>query len=235
MGCDIHMNAEVRDESGNWQLLIPKTEDSEWDYWEDTISPGRNYYLFSLLADVRNYNDLEPLSVARGLPADISDAGKEFMNYYDSDGHSHSYFTLAELFAHDWTQPIHTQSWVNVFEWANYRSEGQPRSWAGGVGGGNVRHVSPANIEMAWIKTRNKFELPEQRHPNCHLYPNPRGRDKDIYDHFMAQFDGKNPYTQVKWSVPQYEYAGALFSETLPQLVHLGAPGDIRIIFFFDN
>lgn len=57
---------------------------------------GRNYQLFSLLADVRNENDIEPLDDPRGVPFDLSDDLEEI--YQKDDGcHSHSYFGLNEL------------------------------------------------------------------------------------------------------------------------------------------
>lgn len=118
MGCDIHPCIEVRSKrSGNWVL-----KESGRKYWrrrereglayEDMVkvySPffraidGRNYTLFSVLADVRSYGEgIIPLFANRGLPKDASKSTLRDIPENDSDYHSHTYFTLAELLATDW-------------------------------------------------------------------------------------------------------------------------------------
>lgn len=65
-------------------------------YW------SRNYYLFSILADVRNSGDVEPICEPRGIPEDASSGYKYMTDRWDGDAHSHSYFTLEELLSVDW-------------------------------------------------------------------------------------------------------------------------------------
>jgi hypothetical protein len=77
-------------------------EDNSWIHEEAYWS--RNYYLFSILADVRNSGDVEPISYPRGIPKDASTGYLYSVNRWDSDGHSHSYFTLEELLNIDWNQ-----------------------------------------------------------------------------------------------------------------------------------
>ena len=119
MGCDIHTMAEVlvptdRGET-DFEWLAMKVPvfpnpyytpglrvDGEKDQWgfnhPTTRAPykGRNYNLFAVLADVRNYGDLEAIEDPRGVP---DDASKAWRKYTEGDGdlHSHSWFTLAEL------------------------------------------------------------------------------------------------------------------------------------------
>lgn len=100
MGCDIHLFAERRTRDG-WQLLPAPDSDTAYreisyrtkgflnEWFED-----RNYYLFSMLAGVRGYISY-PLEDPRGMPADPSpEYVEESKNW---EGHSHSYFTVAEL------------------------------------------------------------------------------------------------------------------------------------------
>lgn len=64
---------------------------------------GRNYYLFSILADVRNYGEeITPIDYPRGIPEDASTGYKFQVDRWAGDGHSHSYFTLEELLNVDW-------------------------------------------------------------------------------------------------------------------------------------
>lgn len=103
MGCDIHMYVEkkVNDEwkpvkgpnpyYGKYDWEKEKTRYANWIY------TGRNYDLFSLLADVRNDGNYKPISEPKGLPKDVSGTIKHESDKWGWDAHSHSYFTLKEL------------------------------------------------------------------------------------------------------------------------------------------
>lgn len=130
MGCDIHTFAEQRQPDGTWKCVtpfreVPRDDDDDNDaLGGDDIAPGlsawndyadwktdgminvtpyhaRHYALFALLAGVRNYDDeITPLSAPRGVPADISDLGARVIDDFGADGHTHSWYTLAELWEH---------------------------------------------------------------------------------------------------------------------------------------
>jgi hypothetical protein len=105
MGCDIHVYLEkytsVNEEYkwinvDHWQLnpsFGVYENESEYElvafYW------GRNYDLFSILAEVRG--TLEPIDEPRGLPEDVSPRTKEEFEKWGRDAHTPSYFTLKEL------------------------------------------------------------------------------------------------------------------------------------------
>ena len=75
------------------------------DYWRaDEIYDNRNYYAFSVLADVRNSYDIVPISEPRGIPEDCCYPIRHKVDSMGSDGHSHSYFTLKELLEVDWSK-----------------------------------------------------------------------------------------------------------------------------------
>lgn len=101
MGCDIHM-------------FVEKTLGQRYDWWasqqvyssEDyeeaaQLDIPRNYFLFSWLAGVRNYEGesgkITPISTPRGMPLRLSTGVDHARAKWDADGHSESYFTLAEL------------------------------------------------------------------------------------------------------------------------------------------
>jgi len=79
MGCDIHFHSEVK----------------IYGKWEHYGSPlmMRDYDLFAFMADVRNYNDITPISQPKGLPDDISVVTKVAAEIWGADGHSHSFLT----------------------------------------------------------------------------------------------------------------------------------------------
>lgn len=90
MGCDIHEWIEVN-RNGQWVEI------------DSAVRFHRDYGLFGFLADVRNYSAVPPLSQPRGLP-EGSSVPAEDAEFYAHDGHSASWFTLAELVQFDYGQ-----------------------------------------------------------------------------------------------------------------------------------
>ena len=132
MGCDIHFYverwtssndyegpkdlSEDRDQKLNEVLEdVPtkfrwvsadkwKLEDGNWNVPYDLEYYGsRNYYIFSILADVRN-SGVEPINYPKGIPDDASTGYLYKCEQWDSDAHSHSYFTLEELLNVHWSE-----------------------------------------------------------------------------------------------------------------------------------
>lgn len=138
MGTDIFMRAEFRESiSERW------TADPEFLYRE------RCYSLYAALADVRNHYSIEPISEPRGFPEDLSEEVRKW-HRENGCGHSASWLTLAEIEAYDWDQPLYEEGWISAETYRKWSRSGHPDTWAGGVGGGNVRHVSQDEMD-AWI------------------------------------------------------------------------------------
>ena len=99
MGCDIHIYLEKKNNNGKWESLdyYKKSSYSKSGFEVIPIYDSRNYSLFSVLADVRNYGDNEPICKPKGIPNDCyEDIDKEYKEW-GWDAHSASYFTLKEL------------------------------------------------------------------------------------------------------------------------------------------
>lgn len=83
MGCDIHVWTEAKIR-GKWVALgHPRV--------------NRNYELFALLAGVRNYENIAPISEPRGLPEDASEAARFDYEYDGPDAHSASWIGADEI------------------------------------------------------------------------------------------------------------------------------------------
>jgi hypothetical protein len=105
MGCDIHLfsekkksvNGEDKWVNADYWSINPYfgEDDSEAELELVSIYSDRNYDLFNILAEVRGSGP--SISQPRGLPNDVSSIVKKESDRWDGDGHSHSYFTLAEL------------------------------------------------------------------------------------------------------------------------------------------
>lgn len=117
MGCDIHnhveylrtINGEKKWICGDYFKVNPYYNESEEDEERPlelvSFCDNRNYGLFSLLANVRNYAKNAPISDPKGLPNDLSQKVKKDAEDWGLDGHSHSFFTLKELIDYQENQP----------------------------------------------------------------------------------------------------------------------------------
>ncbi len=84
MGCGIHAYLEIK-------------VDDTWHHFSN-INIRRNYEVFSRMAGVRSYrNSPEPIVEPRGLPEDISLVVALHRDFWESDGHTYSWLTLAEF------------------------------------------------------------------------------------------------------------------------------------------
>ena len=233
MGCDIHMQVERRENSVWTRVETLPARPCHWcsgrgHYTErDGIKPecyfckgtkvltgpydARNYATFSVLANVRNGGNIEPIAEARGLPKDAThatgvDEDGRSREEYEYGEHSQSWLTLDEVLAYDWKQRIADEGFVDAetfAEWDAAGAKGSPKSSCGGVDGGRVKHVS--NQEM-----RRRARKPNEWEKN------------DV------------PYTLVHWEVPLCEYAET-FLAFVESLSSLGEPADIRLVFGFDS
>jgi len=161
MGCDIHLYQEQKID-GQWKST---------DVWSDKYKEGRlsvayddmayhdrNYNLFAILADVRNGRGcagiktsagFNPIAQPKGLPGDISEQVRAESDIWNVDGHSHSWLTLREILDYDWNQKTTLNGWVDAGDYENWKRRGHPESWCGAVFGGQIRHVTAAEMDAA--------------------------------------------------------------------------------------
>lgn len=216
MGCDIHCYAEKRNKDGKWEIV------------GDNYQPygNRNYNLFAILANVRNGTafagcktgeGFNPISNPKGVPSDASEEYASLSEQWDSDGHSHSYFTLRELLDYDWTQTTQLQGWVNMVDWEKFNLYGKkypPQNYCGRIYGNNVEHISEEEADKLFEGLSRKERIE------------------------VAKLN-TNKYALAKWTMKYSQCADDFLSNTITELLKLagGTKGidDIRIVFFFDN
>lgn len=232
MGCDIHTNVEVRQADGSWK---------NYHEWSDSSPKGefmdnRNYDLFAILADVRNGRGFAgvvtgagfvPIDDPRGVPPDASPEYEAWVAQWDGDGHSHSYFTVAEMLAYDWTQTSKKTGLVSPTEFMHWKKNGEPNGWCGDVSGGTIKKLSAEEMgQLIKDSMVNEWEIYHG--------------EKEAMD-ALHKFAGVGVsafgslYARVNWEIPYYKAGRQFFGEDLPRLLRLGKPEDVRICFFFDN
>lgn len=259
MGCDIHCWAEVRQPDGTWKKVgkifkdsyyrpdEPSEVDEDGYEWNAQLTDhpydGRNYALFSMLADVRNGvgfagcdtgDGYLPIAFPKGIPIDVSpEVMKEFTVSVDEDNPPE----LLESWVRkkfsiridektvtdpDW----HSASWLTVRELDayNWNMKSRVRGW-----------VDPA--EFLKFKEKGK---PEEW---CGGIFGPKLVSNDEMARGIASGEiatsgnrlTTTHATQVEWQEPYKDSAGSFFTETMPALRALGNPDDVRIVFWFDN
>ncbi len=237
MGCDIHLYVERR-ENNKWLSC------DTWRQADEEASPdvpygqefyrSRNYGLFSILANVRNgrgfagcdtgdgYN---PISLPRGLPGDVSPVVKAVSNQWGGDGHSHSWLTVSEIMAYDWTQVTVRRGFVSApeyFNWTygswNQKDQGNaPQRYCGDIHGPRIEKVDEETLRTRIDKAL--VDAPE----------NWKARHEIITEALPDTF------CRVSWEEPYWRAGQMFLGQTLPQLWALGPPDDVRIVFFFDS
>lgn len=234
MGTDIHLYVERRNGSG-WESC------DQWDKDEnypDRVSvpyykhfyDARSYDTFAILADVRNGygfagadtgDGFIPISEPKGLPDDMSlQLAEEAAAMLE---HTPTWLTLRELMDYDWTRVTKKRGWVNgpqLKQWSSYeRQRGHgPSSWCGGIDGPRIEKITEDEMH---IRIKNVVDLF-------------KGRDWQEMESALVERLG-HAYCQVSWEIPYYRAASEFLSDVIPRLWRLGAPDDVRIVFWFDS
>lgn len=145
MGCDIHLFTEInKGEKGEekwvnndcWKhnpYYNPEDPDGEEPMEHVSIYNGRNYDLFGILANVRNYSENGCIDDPRGLPDNVSWITKKEADRWKGDAHNHSWFTLKELKDYYQKNGRMKRSGMVSPESAKLLDEGKetPNTWAG--------------------------------------------------------------------------------------------------------
>src|SRR5262249_34184002 len=113
---------------------------------------GRNYFLFGILADVRNCGGVvRPISPPRGMPSDLSVTGGRIVEQEGPDAHSLSWLSADELLAHDWETKVSLKGYVTPDEEERYRRTGKgPDKWYGCPFG-------RSDVELKWESTEHEL------------------------------------------------------------------------------
>ena len=181
----------VTSERGEW-VVLERTQPCKYCNGTKSTHPqffhGRNYDVFSILANVRNgygfagvrtSGGFNPISDGRGIPADLGeeirshlkrlgydvvDGGLEYHRdgeeeddlyetmsrerdgYWSLGEHSFTWVGLDEIINYDWSQTVMKEGWVDPVEFQRFRETGRPNSWAGGVSGAAVEHITAADM-----------------------------------------------------------------------------------------
>lgn len=225
MGCDIHLMVERRVD-GVWQSVDNWEPDGDQSscFYDD-----RSYNLFAVLAGVRNYDEVTPISGPRGIPDDVSPQVKAYIERWGIDGHSHSFLTTLDLMTFDWTQSVKRTGIMSLSEWARMKIYGEPDMSSRGITGPGIQIIPMEDFEKSWNKLYDKED--------SYFLLLPRGDSKIEAE--LAIDLGLPAYTKIyidgHWNKMHCDTCFNFLGRTLPRLWQLGAYAESRIVFFFDN
>lgn len=109
---------------------------------------NRNYWVFAVLADVRNREGLKPIANPRGCPDDASLA----VRHGNSWDHTPSWLLVSELLAYDWARRTEHTGLLSMAEykkWRKKKKRERPNDFCLGVHGGNVLTEVEADKRLA--------------------------------------------------------------------------------------
>lgn len=225
MGCDAHLIIEVYEaysDNNKWDCVSYHTnwiagDDEEKsipytgmkiDGLSNDVYISRNYYLFSLLADVcGSADDDNPPINGRtfGLPNDISMGAENVLKSWGSDAHTPVHFLLKDLLEHDWARLMEDERNMTDKEYDTY-------SYSGVFNG----YLSSPDFVM-------KILTPEQK--------------KYCSDELEKIINSRRPRKiniTLSDCVPQFHKI--VIPELIKYMKHFDStPEKTRIIIFFDN
>lgn len=226
MGCDIHMNVEVR-RNGRWTFVEPPVVHEPWNrdpagrktWWGD-----RSYITFAVLAGVRaDDGDPAPIDQPRGYPDDVDSetmiSADPSPRGQDHGDHSASWLTLDEVLAYDWDQEFEEQGVVDLAEYlAAQREKRPPESWSRWVGGAKTT-VRTVEETETWLQST------EGRMASLALLTTLN----------TSRFGGED-FVQMEWTCRLSDRCESFLSwaRSLPSIVE-AKPEDIRLVFSFDS
>ena len=189
--------------------------------WESDLYLGRNYWLFSALAGVRNRDlALTPISPPRGVPKDASVAYTFVVEEEANDVHSHSWFTLAELQAVDWDKGIPFEGFLDAYNYYRLLKGKDPVSWDTYC---TEQHNISASEMLEHLKEVRKSLVPYAR------------LEKALREEYSYRCK-----TKTQWNMSYRSFMEDFLSKFLPALQKLAldsglSPEDVRFCFHFDN
>lgn len=228
MWCDIHHFIEIKPKWSNKRKIY----DWESKYWEwynekffdDPLYIWRNYNLFAILADVRNWSWFAwcdtwdwfiPLDNPRWLPDDVTDYVSKESDGWGVDWHSHSRFSLQELDVSEKMKRNHTITrWFISYDHYMSRKESgnQMPDWRCGY------------VWWWWIEKITQ----EQAESDNPIVKDLINRHRTWKVKLYVRFHQKQSY---------YDTCKYFRDEFVPALNQISEKDDcdVRVVFWFDN
>jgi len=191
---------------------------------EIVLYDSRHYALFAWLANVRNYDGIQPiLSTAvqqttggfvltqSGVPGNATEAYKQEVDDWDDDAHSHRWLTIRQVLEADLSGEFTRSGLVSLGAFSKLQRGTIPDSWSRGAFGPQILSESQALERLAKMSKAKILEVENQ-----------------------PPFGGSGPLVEASWKVHKSAFA-AKFRLMCQQLSDRFGLDGARLCFFFDN
>jgi hypothetical protein len=205
------MFVEKRESGRGWRAVRPPggSRRGDWEGWYD----GRNYDLFGLLASVRRQ---PPVAIeAKGLPPDL---GRELRGVDWSWMHSHSWLTVQEVLDIPWTQGCDLRGVVPL-------DEKDMRAFPGFV----------PSTYRAWLEERRKPEAYSQGVYGPCVQTISEAEARAILEGVAPRDPTVRYHVAMHWPETYAEQCSHFLKMFHEQIVPLGDPTQVRLVFGFDS
>lgn len=161
MGTDIHYTFQHKNKDNLWEDVPVDTG------WDTPYCINRHYFLFSILAGVRNgygfagiktYEPVVPIDSPRGLPKDNQntlwdeDYGESYSKYGD---HSFSWLLSSEIkeYFEKYSKTIVTHTgYISRASFLKWDGNSKPESYSGGIDGPNIIKADTIPYNLSLLK-----------------------------------------------------------------------------------
>lgn len=147
MGCDIHTCLEQKRHINGediWVNIDPHLFDAYGGELEKkSIADGRDYELFSVLADVRNRGGAAAIALPKGIPEDAHKITMDSYECWSGDAHNPSYFTIEELkkYQAGASKKVKRSGLLSPAEYERFTSGEEPKMWCQGTNQPDYKHA----------------------------------------------------------------------------------------------
>lgn len=246
---------------------VKNKETGQWEFKGEAYG-GRNYDAFAILADVRNGRGFagvktgegfNPIADPKGVPSDASAEYKERVEDWKGDGHSHSYFTVAELKAYDWNQTTIKSGLVGLGVGSNspfgkgfaeMHEEGKtdevPSMYFGGGTGVQISKEDAIKLldqmngdhsKEALIKAIQEIDISFIEEGS--IFRPSTNVPKDVFIKWLQEGNNRSLINvRLSWETAYKEAAGGFYESLLeetPSQYPDATDDEVRYVFFFDN
>lgn len=190
----------------------------------DTFYEGQNRALYAILCGRHNFADFPTIvDEARGFPDDLSEEVEQHLALYRDEGwfvSSPSWVTLAEILAYDWDVPVELHVYADGQE---FDAMSRPPLGKPGIIG------EPAHVFEAAKREGCTYIGPEEMTARI-AEMKTRYKPEDWMKGFTKEL--RSTYCHVTYTETYGEMADWLLTEGVPRMKKLGAPEDVRCVFW---
>jgi hypothetical protein len=170
---------------------------------------------------------------------------RERDGYWSLGDHSFTWVGLDEILDYDWSRSVTKEGWVDPWEFEQFRKNGAPNSWAGGVSGAGVEHITAGEMAHMIDSGDIVFDDPPGDLGPFDRHPYTTSLQRSMADWSLPEGsvgagirDRTHHVCAIQWEVPYRDCVGSVFWQEIEHLKAQAPDGDysrVRLVMGFDS